>query len=197
MGLQAQPTGVDIMSKQCEWNFSKDKQLPTNDDLLWLYKNYVLDCPTPGVSIRGRTLSEMGWKGTDYRQLVRSISQSCGLDNAHWKYVERPRKGEPGTERERFIETLNNCSLLNCYTLDHEFAIYMASGRIKMDALFYMVRNCLAHGSFRIHNHHGNTYIAMQSSKNGTPKGRALLTMKTLRTIRRLSNNPSSVLESE
>lgn len=185
------------MSKQYEWDFSVSKQLPANDDLLWLYKNYVLDCPTPGASIRGRTLSEIGWKGGDYRQLARSISQSCSLDNAHWRYIEKPRKCETGSEQERFTMALIDCSLFHSYTLDNEFAIYMASGRIKMDALFYMVRNCLAHGSFRVHNHLGNTYIAMQSSKNGTPKGRALLTMKTLRTIRRLSNNPSSVLKSE
>ena len=184
------------MSKQYTWDFSKDKQLPANDDLLWLYKNYVLDCPTPGASIRGRTLNDIGWKGHDYDHLTRSISHSCGLDNAHWKYVGKPRKGESGTERKRFTTALQDCSLFDGYTLDHEFAIYMASGRIKMDALFYMVRNCLAHGSFRVHNHNGKTLIAMQSSKNGTPKGRALLSVKTLRTIRRLSNSPSKVLES-
>lgn len=182
------------MSKQYAWDFSRDKQLPANDDLLWLYKNYVLDCPTPGASLRGRTLNAIGWKGSDYNYLAHSISQSCGLDNAHWKYVGKPRKGESGTERERFITALKDYSLFDGYTLDHEFAIYMASGHIKMDALFYMVRNCLAHGSFRVHNHLGNTYIAMQSSKNGVPKGRALLSVKTLRTIRRLSNNPSSIL---
>lgn len=178
------------MSKRYKWEFSKKNQLPVSDDLLWLYKNYVLDCPTPGVSLRGRTLHDIGWRGSDLILLARSISQSSGLTSAHWKYISKPRKDECGTEWERFAKALEDNSLHDGYTLDREFAIYTASGRTKMDALFYMVRNCLAHGSFRLHRRSDVAYIAMQSSKGERIKGRALLSMKTLRSIRQITNKP-------
>ena len=70
---------------------------------------------------------------------------------------------------------------LKQYDCSFEFAIHtVKNGLGKTEALFYFIRNALAHGGFRISTYNGDRYFVLENRQDERIKGRAIIKESTL-----------------
>ena len=62
--------------------------MPDPDLMLWLYKQFVLNCPVEKVSNRGRDFSSLGWKNGGFLTLIKEMKMQSGLEKRSWKWVK-------------------------------------------------------------------------------------------------------------
>lgn len=173
------------MTKTYKWNFSSAKR-PDSGTMLWLYKNYVLDCPVEGVSASARSIGELGWRKRDVATLMSQMKKESSLASNTWLWEE---------DKDRaFLNALERMKVKDGYDVSSEFAIYARAGKGKAEGLFYLIRNSLAHGSFRYHNTKSGAYLALETSNRGKLRGRAVLKIETLRNWRSILNDSSKFL---
>lgn len=180
MGLQASSIGVIVMSRSYKWDFEK-AQLPDGELLIWLYKNYVLHCPVKGISVRSRDFERLGWSSHKMLTLAAKIRKKSTLVNDRWIWIDG--------NTEDLEQRLEENHLLDEYSIDSEFAFYCKAGKGKTEGLFYLIRNALAHGSFRFHNTKQGAFLALETRRNGAVKGRALIAIASLKEWRKLLNS--------
>lgn len=150
----------------------------------WLYKQYVLGCPVEGVSCRAKDFNSLGWQGQGLRVLASSMKDRSALKNERWCWV---KSGE-------LEETLQCRNLWDGYALESEFAIYTKGDKGKVEGLFYLIRNSLAHGSFRYHDTARGKYLAFQTANKGKLRGRAVLSLGSLKAWRSLLDDSGRYL---
>lgn len=166
-----------VMSRSYKWDFGK-AQLPARGLLIWLYKNYVLCCPVKGVSVRSCDFEHLGWSGHKMLTLAAEMKKKSTLVNDRWIWIDG--------NTEDLEQKLEENHLLSKYTVEHEFLFYCKAGKGKTEGLFYLIRNALAHGSFRFHNTKKGAFLALETRHNGMLKGRALIAISSLKKWRKL-----------
>lgn len=160
------------MASKYTWDFRHAKQPPA-DVLLKMYKQFVLECPVEGVSARGRSFGDLGWSGPSFRTLESRMKKAAdSLNGSNWQWIEG--------SSELLEAELSNAGLLDGYTLKNEFAFYSKASRGKVEGLFYLIRNALAHGSFRFHSTQDGDFFVFETRNKGKLRGRALLRTSTL-----------------
>lgn len=160
------------MAKKYKWRFEQAK-MPPADVALKMYKQFVLGCPVEGVSVRGQSFSDLGWSGSSFRTLESQMKKAAdSLDNSNWQWMEG--------DSALLEAELNKVGLLDGYTLKNEFVFYSKASRGKVEGLFYLIRNALAHGSFRFHSTKDGDFFAFETRKKDKLRGRALLRTSTL-----------------
>lgn len=166
------------MAEKYSWDFQSAK-MPPADVLLEMYKKFVLGCPVKDVSVRGKSFSDLGWSGSSFLTFESRMKKAAdSLTGSNWRWIEG---GSEPLEAE-----LDNAELRDGYTLKKEFAFYNKASRGKVEGMFYLIRNALAHGSFRFHSTKGGEYFAFETRNNGRLRGRALLRISTLRAWQRI-----------
>lgn len=167
------------MRREYRWD-ERVKQLPDRDSLVWLYKNYVLNCPVPGVSYRGVDFKQLCWSG--HRQVVlrELMINSSSLISSAWEATDK---------KDALIALLASNNVLDTYSINQEFAYYFRADKSVVGGLFYLIRNALAHGSFHFHRSSKGDCLALETSKNGQVRGRALVRISTLRKWRSILNH--------
>lgn len=158
--------------------------MPDRDLMLWLYKQFVLNCPVDGVSNRGKSFSLLGWNNKGYLTLIKEMKARGGLDKSSWKWVRD----------DEYQSALFDFGVQDCYTLDKQFFIYKKGQKKMVEGLFYLIRNALAHGSFRYHNTNQGEYLALQTERNGKLRGRAVVRIETLKSWRSILNNSAKYI---
>ena len=176
------------MANEYKWVFT-DRKLPPPDTLLWLYKNYVLNCPVPGVSSRSKTFIDLGLTGEKLAEYQRKMKKESTLSTATWQSLSFPVDWKEPKRKDRLknrqaidLETLlEQKNLINGYKLEREFAYYYNAKDSKTAGLFYLIRNALAHGSFCYHDVKGNEWAVFETRKQRKLRGRAVIKMATLK----------------
>lgn len=172
------------MSKTYKWFFSSKTQVPDPQLMLWLYKQFVLNCPVEIVSNRGKDFSSLGWKNGGFLTLIKEMKKQSGLEKRSWKWVKD----------DELHSVLCELDVSDGYTLDREFFAYAKGQKQMVEGLFYMIRNALAHGSFRYHDTKDGKYLALQTSNKEKLRGRAVVKIETLKKWRSLLNHSEKYL---
>lgn len=175
------------MAATYKWNFDSNTKKSDPKTMGWLYSRYVLGCPVPKVSARGRTFEALGWKGSAFLTLNAQLKKQSDLTNSRWAWLR--------DDKNEFLERIRSEGIDRSYSLEHEFAYYAKGGKPKIEGLFYMIRNGLAHGSFRYHSVKGVEYLALETRNNGKLRGRAVLKIETLKKWRLLLDNSKKYLK--
>lgn len=149
----------------CKWAFKKEVSLPNKKVLAKLVQFYVWETPVPGVSQKGKTLSEYGWKDGRLLRLQAEMRKVSGFPDAKGKrWISTTMKNVE--ENLRILGRLDN------YDCSFEFAVHTVRSDLnKTSALFYFIRNAFAHGGFRINKYNGEIYYALENRQNGELKG--------------------------
>lgn len=158
--------------------------MPNQDLTLWLYKQFVLNCPVEKVSNRGKEFSSLGWRNGGFHTLRKEMKAQSGLDKGSWKWVKD----------DELHSVLLDLNISDGYTLDGEFFVYAKGQKQMVEGLFYVIRNALAHGSFRYHNTKGGEYLALQTSNKEKLRGRAVVKIETLKRWRSLLDHSEKYL---
>lgn len=158
--------------------------MPDHQLMLWLYKKFVLNCPVEKVSNRGIDFPSLGWKKSGFLTLIKEMKAQSGLEKRSWKWVND----------DKLHSALCGLSVSDNYTLDGEFFVYAKGQKQMVEGLFYMIRNALAHGSFRYHNTKSGEYLALQTCNKEKLRGRAVVKIETLKKWRSLLNHSEKYL---
>lgn len=172
------------MSKTYNTEFSSKTQVPDPQLMLWLYKQFVLNCPVENVSSRGKTFTSLGWRNSGFLTLIKEMKAQSGLKKSSWKWVKD----------DKLHSVLRDLSVSDGYTLDGELFVYTKGQKQMVEGLFYMIRNALAHGSFRYHNTRDGEYIALQTCNKEKLRGRAVVKIDTLKRWRSLLDHSEEYL---
>ena len=155
-----------------QWSFKSRLRLQSNPDLQKIVQFYVFESPVPDASVKGKTFEDLGWKKHAYATLHSKMRESTGLfEKGHWvdcaiKVVE---------------EELEKLDRLNEYDCSFEFAVHCKRSDLnKNEALFYLIRNALARGGFRISNYESERYLVLENRVGKQLKGRAVIKMDAL-----------------
>lgn len=175
------------MTNSYPWKFNSKTKKPDAETMGWLFTRFVLDCPVPKVSSRGRSFEALGWKGSAFQTLGAQLKKKSSLTNQRWAWLR--------DDKNEFLDRIRAEGILDSYSLEHEFAYYARGSKYKIEGLFYMIRNALAHGSFRYHRVKGVEYLALETRNNGKLRGRAVLQIETLRKWRSLLDNSKKYLK--
>ena len=99
------------------------------------------------------------------------MRKSSGFPNDKWIKTS----GRKVEEKPRSVDRFDG------YDCSFEFAIHtVKDGFNKTEALFYFVRNALAHGGFKISEYKGERYLVLENRQGSQLKGRAILREKSL-----------------
>lgn len=158
--------------------------MPDHQLMLWLYKQFVLNCPVEKVSNRGIDFPSLGWKKSGFLTLIKEMKAQSGLEKRSRKWVND----------DKLHSALCGLSVSDNYTLDGEFFVYAKGQKQMVEGLFYMIRNALAHGSFRYHNTKSGEYLALQTCNKEKLRGRAVVKIETLKKWRSLLNHSEKYL---
>lgn len=158
--------------------------MPDHQLMLWLYKQFVLNCPVEKASNRGIDFPSLGWKKSGFLTLIKEMKAQSGLEKRSWKWVND----------DKLHSALCGLSVSDNYTLDGEFFVYAKGQKQMVEGLFYMIRNALAHGSFRYHNTKSGEYLALQTCNKEKLRGRAVVKIETLKKWRSLLNHSEKYL---
>lgn len=158
--------------------------MPDHQLMLWLYKQFVLNCPVEKVSNRGIDFPSLGWKKSGFLTLIKEMKAQSWLEKRSWKWVND----------DKLHSALCGLSVSDNYTLDGEFFVYAKGQKQMVEGLFYMIRNALAHGSFRYHNTKSGEYLALQTCNKEKLRGRAVVKIETLKKWRSLLNHSEKYL---
>lgn len=172
------------MAKSFSWVFKRTK-IPSAGDMYGLIKFFVWCCPVPGVSIRGKTLQDYGWSAGNINTLRAEIRRQSSLTRDTFKTIQKI---------DDLVSKLEELGALVSYDLSCEFAICYAGGKTDTDAFFYMIRNAIAHGSFCLRNRDGEHFLVLETRRNGSLRGRAVLKMKTIRRIQHILKHSQNYL---
>lgn len=178
------------MARKYKWEFARAKK-PDSDLMNWLYSQFVLGCPVDRVSVRARSLKSLGWISHDIHCLLQSMQTASSLTNERWRWEETD-----GKEGNLFLNSINKLGCQDGYTLENEFLVYARAGKGKAEGAFYLIRNALAHGSFKFHRTNGTEYLALETRNQEKLRGRAVLRVETLRKWRQLLNTHDAVIKS-
>lgn len=159
-------------NRKRKWSFKSRVKLQSEPDLQNIVQFYVFESPVPGASVKGKTFEDLGWKDHAYATLHAKMRESSGLfEKGHW--VDCPIKNV-----EQELEKLDR---LNGYDCSFEFAVHCKRSDLnKTEALFYLIRNALAHGGFRISTDGPEHYLVLENRADGELKGRAVIKMDAL-----------------
>lgn len=158
----------------CKWVFGQKVNLANNSKLQKIVQFFVWETPVPCTSAKGVTFAEMGISKAKYKTLQADLRKISGFPSANGHdWIKATAKT---IENE-----LDNIDMLHSYECGHEFAIHtVKTGLGKTEALFYLIRNSLAHGSFRISKYNNEAYYAFESRQGEQLKGRAIIKESTL-----------------
>lgn len=140
--------------------------------------------PVEKVSNRGIDFPSLGWKKSGFLTLIKEMKAQSRLEKRSWKWVND----------DKLHSALCGLSVSDNYTLDGEFFVYAKGQKQMVEGLFYMIRNALAHGSFRYHNTKSGEYLALQTCNKEKLRGRAVVKIETLKKWRSLLNHSEKYL---
>lgn len=159
------------MAMACKWTFKQKISLGNDKNLQRLVQFYVWETPVRDTSAKGIPFSELGWKGGSFNTLQAEMRKSSGFPNDKWIKAS----GRKVEEKLRSVDRFDG------YDCSFEFAIHtVKDGFNKTEALFYFVRNALAHGGFKISEYKGERYLVLENRQGSQLKGRAILREKSL-----------------
>lgn len=158
-----------------QWQFNDPVDLEQDKSLQSLIQFYVLETPVPHTSKRGYTFSQLGITGSAYVKLHAEMRKITGFPNSNGNDWVK-------TTAKEIVNVLSKMRREKRYTHKFEFAVHTAKdGFGKTEALFYLIRNAFAHGSFRITvDKGGERYFAFETRQGEELKGRALFKESTL-----------------
>ena len=174
------------MARQFNWEFSKTK-MPSVGEMNGLVRFYMWKCPVPGVSVRGKTLAEYGWKAANINTLRAEIRHQSTLTRGTFKTVG---------STDELILVFEELGVLQTCDLSKEFAICYSGGKTSTDAFFYMIRNAIAHGSFCLRSRNHIQIIVLETRNKGSLRGRAVLRVETLQKIKSIVEHSGRYLKS-
>lgn len=160
----------------CKWLFEKQINLSStsNAGLREIVQFYVWETPVGGTSQKAVTFERLGITGARYKTLQAGMRKSSGfpaVDGHDWIAAT---SNSIGGELEKLDR-------LESYDCSFEFAIHtVKDGFGKTQALFYFIRNALAHGGFDIVKFKREKYYALENRRGTDLKGRAILKESTL-----------------
>ena len=158
----------------CGWTFAKKADARKDPNLARLIQFYVLECPVPGVSAKGKQFSDYGWSGRSYSTLhkeMRSVGGFPTYRGDDWKTVTV-------AQVEGALRDINRLDVYDC---SFEFAIHTTkSGLNKTEGLFNFIRNSFAHGGFKTSKYEGEVFYVMENRYNGKLRGRGIIRESTL-----------------
>lgn len=158
----------------CKWVFGQKINLAKNSNLQKIVQFFVWETPVPDISAKGVTFAEMGIRGAKYKTLQADLRKMSGFPSANGHDWIR-------TTATAIEGELDSIGMLQSYECGSEFAIHtVKAGLGKTEALFYLIRNSLAHGSFRISKHNNEAYYVFESRQGAQLKGRAIIKESTL-----------------
>lgn len=115
----------------------------SNRNLQRILDFYLMNCPVPGRSARGKTFREYGFVGTSsFSKLKRAL---LNASNGNLRKNYHPAKKE---DLERRYTEVNTVSPPN------EYCVFLVSESV-MESLFAAIRNAFAHGSFNVKTYSG------------------------------------------
>lgn len=155
--------------------------------MLWLFRSFVLNCPVNEVSARAMSFDDLGWKGCGFQTLKAQMKKTSGLTDKTWQSKK--------DDNNEFLIALHEEGVEDFYSLEHEFAIYAQGSKRKIEGLFYLIRNSLAHGSFRFHSTKNGMFLAMETVNHGKLRGRALIKLDSLKSWRTLLDHSENYLK--
>lgn len=167
-----------------KWIFKQSVQVNEKASLSKLLGFYLLESPVPNTSNKGKTLKELGWKGSNLLTLQSQLRSTSTLTQDRW--IDCYQK-----EIEDTLRTIKRFESFDC---SFEFAVHtIKSGLNKTEALFYLIRNGFAHGGFRICKFNNEMFYVFETKQKDKLKGRAILKEKTLLKWAKLIKNGPSV----
>lgn len=158
----------------CKWVFGQKVHLTKNSNLQKIVQFFVWKTPVPDTSAKGVTFAEMGIRKAKYKTLQADLRKISGFPSANGRdWIE--------TTTKTIGNELDSIGMLQSYECGNEFAVHTVKTELnKTEALFYLIRNSLAHGSFRISKHNNETYYVFESRQGEQLKGRAIIKESTL-----------------
>lgn len=175
------------MPRSFRWDFAKTRD-PNINEFCEFIRFYLWRCPVENVSVKGKTLQELGWSGSDISTLRSQIRKKSSLTQSTFKTVHKVEELEPA------LESIGH---LKSYDLTKEFALCYAGEKLDTEAFFYMIRNAIAHGSFCVRKRQDIQYGIFESRKKDNLRGRAVLRFATLRSIVDIVNHPEKYLNTK
>lgn len=112
------------MSKTYNTEFSSKTQVPDPQLMLWLYKQFVLNCPVENVSSRGKTFTSLGWRNSGFLTLIKEMKAQSGLKKSSWKWVKD----------DKLHSVLRDLSVSDGYTLDGELFVYTKGQKQRLNS---------------------------------------------------------------
>lgn len=159
------------MAMACKWTFKQKISLGNDKNLQRLVQLYAWETSARDTSAKGIPFSELGWKGGSFNTLQAEMRKSSGFPNGKWIKASG-RKVE---------EKLRSVGRFDGYDCSFEFAIHtVKDGFNKTEALFYFVRNALAHGGFKISEYKGEDISFLRTVRARSLKAGQFLREKSL-----------------
>lgn len=153
------------------WNFGKKINLRKDENLQRIVQFYVWETPVSGVSSKGTSFSELGWKGGSFNTLHARMKKASQFPSKNWIAVSS----------KKIEERLREINRLAKYDCSFEFAIHaIKDGLNKTEGLFYFIRNAFAHGGFATSSFKGEKYYVLENRQGSKLKGRAVIRETTL-----------------
>lgn len=108
-----------------------------------ILKFYLLNCPVPGRSVRGKTFCEYGFVGTSsFSKLKKALLKAS---NGNLRNNYNPVKKEDLERKYAEVETIGP---------PNEYCVFLITEGV-MESLFVAIRNAFAHGSFNVKTYSG------------------------------------------
>ena len=135
---------------------------------------FLFECPVEGVSCRGQTFQDIGWKGSSRFQMLERLLKECtSIEENKWICCDK-------SEVELKVNNINSFLYIVCNT---------DKGRVQ--SIIYAIRNSFAHGSFEVKQIDGGCYYYLKNKYKG--KLRATIVIEEyalLEWIRIIKTNP-------
>lgn len=130
---------------------------------------YLLECPVPDRSFRGKTFSELGFNGRTAFGWLKQEMLHAADPSLRENYFPCQREALDATFQ--FVESVSP---------PHEYCVFLqTSEKTIMQSLYSAIRNAFAHGSFNV-KQYGKINIYFLVNFKGYKKAQIVLQEKTL-----------------
>ena len=155
-------------TRKTAWQF--DTPVPWADEVFrQILQFYLFECPTPGLSARGRDFELFGWEGRGpLIALTKKLRQSAS-ENLVYK----------SCAKVEMAEAVSEVGILEEVDLTAEYVVFYKHRDSEVHSLFGHIRNAFAHGSFFIGEHSNEAVYVLEDDYHGMT-ARLILKASTL-----------------
>lgn len=156
--------------KKSNYKMDFNNRIPfENRNFREILQFYLFECPVPGVSRRGESFYDLGWRGSGAFSKLKK--EMLNLADSDLKEHYHPCK------RNDLEENLKDCN--NLFP-PSEYCVFLKSDeKSVMQSLFKGLRNALAHGSFNVQSYNKEKFYFFENYDKYL-KVRCVLKEKTL-----------------